>query len=172
MEELLAAILEEIAESDLIAEGAMLISEDILSDLTLSGDTFSYVYSTITETLAVFKKWMTLTLKLTEYSVNALLGIQLMYNMIQFHYGRGHDSGMQISVTAALRDMEGTMKKNFQVLINMAKKQIAAPSFSKLPVEIQRRIRSIESETPMQYWLSVKDEILKSLMKIPLYSHS
>jgi len=172
MEELFAALLEVIVEGDLIAEAALFISEDILSEVAFSMEMLGEVYSTMVESLSVFKEWMVTTFELTEDVVNAMLGLQIMYNMIYTHYQQVAKSGRCISVSVALEDIEATLKKTSIQMIELARKQIAQPNFSKLPADIQKRIRDIEHQAPMQYWLSVKIDIMHSLMKLPIYSHS
>jgi len=163
-------LLEVIEESDLILDSALIISEDfILSELAFDMSILEGVYSEIIGSLDIFKSWMIKTFMLTNDVVNAMIGLQLIYNMVYTHYQKASDSGMCISVETALEDIEGTLKKNYKEMVALAQKQVAAPSFEKIPIDIQNKVREIELQTPMEYWLGSKMEIMKSLKKMPFY---
>lgn len=172
MEELLAVLLEVIESSDLIADSALLISEDaILSELAFDMSILEDVYAEIVESLDIFKKWMMKTFELTNDIVNAMLTLQLIYNMVYSHYQKVSDSGMCISVEVALDDIEGTLKKNYKKMIALAQKEVSSTKFKNLPESIQNKILEIEHQSPMQYWLGAKTEIMTSLKKIPFYNN-
>jgi hypothetical protein len=170
MQELFIEFLDVITEEDLVADSSLIISENILADVAISPEILSSVYSTVCKSLAVFKNWMSIALEFTEDAVNAILGLQLLYNMVTEHFRQVSDSNEQISLPDALQDIEATLIKHFQKLRDLAKKQITAPAFGKLPLAIQNQIRGIEQQTPMSYWLSVRIEVMKSLIKIPMYA--
>ncbi len=170
MEELFIAMLELIEESDLIAEGALIISEEVLAENAFSLEMIGEIFSNVVASLSVFKEWMVTTFELSEKVVNALLTLQIMYDMVYTHANKVRDSGRCISVTAAMRDMEGTMIKNHSKIQDMAAKQVASANFSKLPQSIQDKLKETADLSPMAYWISVKVEIMKSLMKIPIYT--
>ncbi len=171
MEEFIIIILEVIESSDLIADSALLISESaILSELAFDMSIMEDVYAEIVESLDIFKKWMIKTFELTNDIVNAMLTLQLIYNMVYSHYQKVSDSGMCISVEVALDDIEGTLKKNYKKMITLAQKEIASAKFNNLPESIQDKILAIEHQSPMEYWLGAKTEIMNSLKKIPFYN--
>lgn len=165
-------MLELIADGDLIAIEALIISEEILAEAAFTAEMIGEVFSQIVESLSVFKEWMVATFQLSAKVVNALLGLQIMYNMIYTHATRVRESRRCISVTAALRDMEATMVKNHEKIQTAAAKQCENSTFSELPAEIQSRLREVAGLSPMEYWNSVKISIMHSLMKIPIYVHA
>ena len=166
-----AVVLEVIEEADLIADVALITSEEILSEIAFDVSLLKDVYSGIIESLEVFKEWMMKTFEFTQDVINAILGLQLIYNMVYTHYQKVSESGMCISVEVALDDIEGTLKQNYKKMVALAQKEIASPKFNTLPEDIQNKIREIENQSPMEYWLGAKIEIMNSLKKIPIYNN-
>ncbi|MGA0560166.1 hypothetical protein ACO2Q8_26120 [Larkinella sp. VNQ87] len=169
MEEVFFIVLEVIEDADLIAGSELIISADILSEMAFDMSMLEDVYAEIVESLDVFKSWMMKTFELTKEVVNAMLGLQLMYNMVYTHYQSVEASSRCISVETALQDIEGTLKKNFEKLVSLAQKERTSPQFNTLPTDIQNQISAITNQTPMAYWLSTKPTIMSALKKMPLY---
>src|SRR5262249_30083389 len=172
MEELLVEFLETTVEEDLVPEIELIISDDLLTGVVIEEELLSTAYSQVCKSLSVFKGWIAATLKLTEEAVNAIIALQFIFNMITTHYSQAVDSNRCISVSGALQDIEATLVKNYRKMRELATKLVAAPSFAKLPAGVQAQIRSIETRTPREYWLSMKIEIMKSLLKIHIYDKS
>jgi hypothetical protein len=170
MPELILEFLSAIMDSEIIESALLIISDDILVAIAFDEASLSIVYEEIVETLEVFQQWMAKTLGVSLAVVNVLFGLQMLYNLIYSHYQTVESSRMCISVSVALQDMEGTLKKNYNRIIAAAQKEILSPAFSKLSPDVQNQFRNIVNQTPMQYWLSVKEDIMHALLKMPIYA--
>jgi hypothetical protein len=170
MEEIFAILLGVITEGDLVPATALVVSEELLTEVAVEEAVLSDVYSGVVETLEVFKTWASAAFAMTSAVVNAMLGLQLLYNMILTHYDQASQNGFCVSIEVALEDIEGTFKANYQKMIALANKEIADPQFASLPDDVQAEVRGILAQTPMQYWLAQKITIMKALMKVPMYA--
>lgn len=154
----------------MIEESELIISENLLSDIPVDINILQTIYEDI-NSFSSFKSWLLKTFNLANDTLNAFLYLQLLYNMIYTHYNKVADNKSNISLEEALLDIEGTLKKNYTQIIDTAKKQIKSNNFSKLPIDIQNKLKNISSQTPMEYWLSAKVEIMKSLKKLQIYHY-
>lgn len=170
MEEIIAGLLELIAESEVVAVGELIISVDLMAELAMDAEVLGSVYTGIVETFETFQSWLILAFDITKPVVEAMLGLQFMYHMIYTHYSKSSDTGVMISISTALEDIEGTLKKHYEDMIKMANKISQGEGFGKLSEDARNKVLAIESTSPMGYWVSVKPEILKALKQIPIYA--
>lgn len=170
MEELIAVFLEVVTEEDVLVESELVwVSESLLSDVAFDMAVLEDVYAGIVRSLEVFKGWMKATFALSGEVVNAMLALQLVHDMVKSHYRSASESGRCISVEEALLDIEGTLIANHAKTVALARKEIASPRFGELPRDVQQKVRSVASQTPRAFWDASKIEIMKALVKIPIY---
>jgi hypothetical protein len=171
MFELVFQFLAVLEDADVLASSLLVLSEDIFATVAFDEEMLGIVYEQCVSSLLTFQRWLAAMVDVSNDVVNALFGLQMLYNMVYTHYQRVQQTKQCISVSTALLDAEATLKKNYVQVVAAAGKEIASPAFAALTPDVQARFRVIATQSPMDYWLSVKQDILGALLKNPLYAH-
>jgi hypothetical protein len=167
---LLLEFLAVVEDADIIEATLLVVSEDIMAEVAFDEAMLGIVYEEYVGSLATFQSWLAGVYDVTQEVVNALFGLQMLYNLVYGHYQRVVHSKRCVSVSQALLDTEATLKKNYAKIVAGAQKAMASPAFAKLSPGMQERFRQIAIQSPMEYWLSVRQDILTALRKNPLYA--